>query len=430
MPTINEASIKKLFEEIDDLIVAIHPLDEPKRNQLDDIQALLTTVKNAIPSDAGGAATAQWATLTDAVKTRLYDRLAQVRDAFQRLASPGPIPPTSLMSFTYASNAWIYVLLGTACSLTLILLIWIGCRWSEATGTSSPAAFRPDVASLKTKYEAAAAADHKAKDARRHVDERRRKLLSEASNAKDAKAAADKKPEALANLQKAAQDTTKTADEKQKAYDAAREAVQNNDPEGPEAAAALKKAESEAKAARDAAAKAQADLKAAQDKPQPSAKTDDDAKNVEEEVKKASELETLAEAAAKELAAAALQGSYPSRAILLVIVLFGALGGCVRLLASLAQFIGNRKLYRSWIPYYLALPFVGAALAFIVFVLFNAGLLPKEATADTTVNRDSLNYAFGIAGLIGLFSRDALAMLSELVKRIFSVKETDSDNIG
>src|SRR5207249_1351687 len=49
--------------------------------------------------------------------------------------------------------------------------------------------------------------------------------------------------------------------------------------------------------------------------------------------------------------------------VLLTIVLMGSLGGLLRLTSSFTKFVGNRQLYRSWIVYYLLMPFEGAALA-------------------------------------------------------------------
>jgi hypothetical protein len=70
--------------------------------------------------------------------------------------------------------------------------------------------------------------------------------------------------------------------------------------------------------------------------------------------------------------------------VLMMVILLGALGGSVHFFSSLVMFIGNRKLMRSWLPYYLAMPFLGAGLAAIVYMLLRVGIInvnPSGASA-------------------------------------------------
>lgn len=111
--------------------------------------------------------------------------------------------------------------------------------------------------------------------------------------------------------------------------------------------------------------------------------------------------------------------------ILRMVIIMGALGGLLHYTSSLAQFIGNRRLQRSWIVYYLLMPFEGAALAPIVYLLLRVGVLAPGTSAED-MNLLGL-YAF--AALTGLFSKQAIEMLAEVFSVIFKkVKAKDSLN--
>ncbi|MEN6320980.1 MAG: hypothetical protein ABFD82_19770 [Syntrophaceae bacterium] len=114
--------------------------------------------------------------------------------------------------------------------------------------------------------------------------------------------------------------------------------------------------------------------------------------------------------------------------VLTMVILLGALGGSLHLVSSLVMFIGNRKLKRSWLPYYLAMPFTGAGLAPIVYMLLRVGLLSPSGTTTSGSSLANLNligiYAFAV--MSGLFSRVALDKLSEVFSTIFSKAQTPS----
>ena len=107
------------------------------------------------------------------------------------------------------------------------------------------------------------------------------------------------------------------------------------------------------------------------------------------------------------------------RQILGMIILMGALGGCLHWTSSLAMFVGNGQLLRRWVPYYLIMPFEGAALAPIIYLLLRTGVLATPSGnggATTQLNLVSL-YAF--AGLTGLFAKQAIEMLADVFTVIF-----------
>jgi hypothetical protein len=111
--------------------------------------------------------------------------------------------------------------------------------------------------------------------------------------------------------------------------------------------------------------------------------------------------------------------------VLTMIVLMGALGGLLRLTSSFAKFVGNRQLYRSWVVYYLLMPFEGASLAPAVYLLLRVGVLsPSGGGGTAQLNVFSL-YAF--AALTGLFAKNAIDMLADVFSIIFKkVQSKDS----
>jgi hypothetical protein len=110
--------------------------------------------------------------------------------------------------------------------------------------------------------------------------------------------------------------------------------------------------------------------------------------------------------------------------ILTMIVLMGALGGLLRLTSSFAKFVGNRQLYRSWVVYYLLMPFEGAALAPAVYLLLRVGVLSPGGGSTAQLNVFSL---YGFAALTGLFAKNAIDMLADVFNIIFKkVQSKDS----
>ena len=108
--------------------------------------------------------------------------------------------------------------------------------------------------------------------------------------------------------------------------------------------------------------------------------------------------------------------------VLFMVILLGALGGFLHLASSMANYVGNRQLLRSWVVYYFLIPFQGAALAPIVYLLLRVGVLnpantqPGSASPTASLNLIGI-YAF--AALTGLFSKQAIEMLAEVFATIF-----------
>jgi len=118
--------------------------------------------------------------------------------------------------------------------------------------------------------------------------------------------------------------------------------------------------------------------------------------------------------------------------VLIMVILLGALGGSIHLVSSLVKYVGNRQLKRSWLLYYLAMPFTGAGLAPIVYMLLRVGLInpsgrSSEGTAIASLNLIAI-YAF--AALTGMFSKAATEKLGELFNTMFRTETRTKDALG
>lgn len=112
--------------------------------------------------------------------------------------------------------------------------------------------------------------------------------------------------------------------------------------------------------------------------------------------------------------------------LLFMVLLAGALGSLVHATRSLANYIGNRRLKWSWVPYYLLLPLGGASVALIFYVVIRGGFF----SAGTDVNETNPFGFTGVAALVGLFSQAAILKLQKIAENIFERPETQSDTIS
>lgn len=97
--------------------------------------------------------------------------------------------------------------------------------------------------------------------------------------------------------------------------------------------------------------------------------------------------------------------------ILVIAMLFGALGALLHAINSFIAFVGSEKFVSSWGLFYLARPFVGAIMALLVLAVFK-GQLAVEVVSTT----DFFSVA-AICGLVGMFSDRS----AEKLKEVFDV---------
>ena len=110
--------------------------------------------------------------------------------------------------------------------------------------------------------------------------------------------------------------------------------------------------------------------------------------------------------------------------LFVVVGLTGALGGLIHTARSLYEYAGNRVLRRSWLPMYIFLPFIGAGLAVVFYVILRGGLFTGAAAA--------VNF-FGfaaISALVGLFSPEAAEKLKQLFSTLFAPAPRGRDSLS
>ncbi len=110
--------------------------------------------------------------------------------------------------------------------------------------------------------------------------------------------------------------------------------------------------------------------------------------------------------------------------LLIIVGISAALGSVVHVATSFSTFVGNRTFAANWLWWYLLRPPIGIALAFVFYFAIRGGILtPSEQTANINV--------FGIAalaGLVGLFSKQASDKLEETFTNLFRTAPGSGDD--
>lgn len=115
---------------------------------------------------------------------------------------------------------------------------------------------------------------------------------------------------------------------------------------------------------------------------------------------------------------ATIDPPYPPQTMLLLVLAVGALGACLHALTSFGEYVGNKSYGMSWTLYYFLRPIIGATLAVLFFFLILGGLF--------TINAGNVYGIIGMAGLIGLFSKQAMDKLADIFGVLFqSDREKD-----
>jgi hypothetical protein len=94
--------------------------------------------------------------------------------------------------------------------------------------------------------------------------------------------------------------------------------------------------------------------------------------------------------------------------VIVMVILLGALGGFIHLASSLAMFVGNRDLKRSWTVYYLMAPVQGAALAPLLYLLLKSAVLSPQIAEGGGTQSLNLTAIYAFAGLTGLFAKQVM----------------------
>ncbi len=113
----------------------------------------------------------------------------------------------------------------------------------------------------------------------------------------------------------------------------------------------------------------------------------------------------------------------PETRLLLLVMAMGALGSYIHAGTSFVTYVGNRSFVESWTWWYLLRPFIGLALAIIFYFVIRGGLLSAGAVAS-----DISPFGFAaVAGLVGMFSKQATDKLEEIFNNLFQVSKEGGD---
>jgi hypothetical protein len=110
--------------------------------------------------------------------------------------------------------------------------------------------------------------------------------------------------------------------------------------------------------------------------------------------------------------------------LLTVVALAGAMGSQIHALRSFFWYVGNRNLKWSWIPMYLMLPFTGAILGIIFYLVIRAGFFAPGTNAEQA----SPWGVTATAALVGMFSQQAVLKLKEVADTLFSKPPGGADS--
>lgn len=102
--------------------------------------------------------------------------------------------------------------------------------------------------------------------------------------------------------------------------------------------------------------------------------------------------------------------------LLLLVILGGALGSLVHCLRSVYWYVGNRSLVKSWMAMYFMMPFAGAALALVFYLLVRGGFFSPQSSFQQT---SPFGFA-AFAALIGMFSSQAVLKLKDVAEVLLS----------
>ncbi len=109
--------------------------------------------------------------------------------------------------------------------------------------------------------------------------------------------------------------------------------------------------------------------------------------------------------------------------LIVLVVVAGAIGSFIHAATSFATYVGNRAFVRSWGWWYVLRTPIGSAVALLVYFVFRGGLVNGE-------NADALSIpgVVAIAGLAGMFSKQAADKLREVFDNLFRVDPKSGDD--
>ena len=111
--------------------------------------------------------------------------------------------------------------------------------------------------------------------------------------------------------------------------------------------------------------------------------------------------------------------------MILIVALAGALGALVHALRSFYWYVGHRMMVWSWLSMYILLPFVGTTLGLLFYLVIRGGFFSTSAESDVT---SPFGFA-ALAGLVGLFSEQAILKLKQVAEILLSKAPKGEESI-
>ena len=108
--------------------------------------------------------------------------------------------------------------------------------------------------------------------------------------------------------------------------------------------------------------------------------------------------------------------------LLLMVIAVAALGSLIHASTSFASFVGNGKAKASWLWWYLLRLPIGMSLAIVSYVVFRGGFFAGDQGPEAT---NPFGFA-ALAGLAGMFSKQATDKLEEIADALFRVDKGDN----
>lgn len=112
------------------------------------------------------------------------------------------------------------------------------------------------------------------------------------------------------------------------------------------------------------------------------------------------------------------------KALLGLALLFGAVGACVHAVSSLVMWQGKNKFERSFVPWYVTKPIIGAALAAGIYFLLRSTLL--TTVSGSPISGIAAINEYGVAGislLVGLMTSQMTQKLRDVFDSMFGIQK-------
>jgi len=110
--------------------------------------------------------------------------------------------------------------------------------------------------------------------------------------------------------------------------------------------------------------------------------------------------------------------------LLIVVMLAGGFGSFIHTATSFGDFVGNGKLSRSWLWWYILKPFIGMSLALVLYLVVRGGFL----SGSVTTGELNVYGMAALAGMAGMFSKQATDKLSEVFNALFRTAPGSGDS--